>query len=183
MPSENPYEPPAVAEVSAPPMPDTNIELASLGERFHGAFIDGLISIAFALLCNYALSASGVFDSLPPNIDLEFVSTLILTLVGFAFDIGINWKFLYTSGQTIGKKVAKTRVVTLDGRLPSMFDLVLKRYAVFTLIVLIPVVGTPLTLINILFIFGRERRCLHDLIAGTRVIKAHPGLTFHAARD
>ena len=70
--------------------------------------------------------------------------------------------------------MAKTRIVTLDGRLPSMVDLVFKREASFTFIAEIPVVGLYLLLIDILFIFSRQRRCIHDLIAGTRVIKAHP---------
>jgi hypothetical protein len=28
--------------------------------------------------------------------------------------------------------------------------------------------------VDVLFIFGQERRCLHDLIAGTRVVQGQP---------
>jgi hypothetical protein len=45
---------------------------------------------------------------------------------------------------------------------------------------LIPGVGRWMPLIEILFIFGEERRCVHDLIAGTKVVIAskhsNPGL-------
>ena len=41
-----------------------------------------------------------------------------------------------------------------------------------TIVAQLPVIGAILGLVNILFIFGPEKRCLHDYIAGTRVIKA-----------
>jgi len=40
------------------------------------------------------------------------------------------------------------------------------------LIGMIPVVGSFYGLIDPLFIFGDERRCLHDMIADTKVIEA-----------
>jgi hypothetical protein len=36
---------------------------------------------------------------------------------------------------------------------------------------LIPTLGGLLTLVDALFIFGGSRRCVHDLIAGTKVIR------------
>lgn len=169
-----------MAEAAAPPSPDTTIKPASLGARFLGALIDGLIGSVFTLACNQALVAVGFYDAIPPDFSFTFAKTFMLTVVGFAFDIGINWKLLSSSGQTIGKKAVGTRIVTLDGRLPSMFDLVVKRYAIFNFIVVLPVIGITLTLLNILFIFGRERRCLHDYVAGTRVVKTHTAQMNHA---
>jgi hypothetical protein len=34
----------------------------------------------------------------------------------------------------------------------------------------IPMIGAVVALANILFIFGKEQRCLHDRLAGTKVI-------------
>ncbi len=172
--TENPYEPPTVVNVSVDPAQNQAMELAGHGERLAGAIIDGLINVAFSMLVAFGLIATGVLGSFVEYTKLGIVTTVILTLTGFAFYMGINWKFLSTSGQTIGKKVAKTRIVTMDGRVPSMVDLVAKRYAFFTLLGVVPVAGGILSIINILFIFGRERRCLHDLVAGTRVVKATP---------
>jgi len=36
----------------------------------------------------------------------------------------------------------------------------------------VPYVGGLFGLIDILFIFGDERRCIHDLMAGTKVVEA-----------
>lgn len=36
--------------------------------------------------------------------------------------------------------------------------------------VYIPVIGQYISILNYLFVFRKNRRCLHDLIAGTQVI-------------
>ena len=36
----------------------------------------------------------------------------------------------------------------------------------------IPLVGTVFSLVNICFIFREDRRCIHDLMAGTHVVEA-----------
>jgi uncharacterized RDD family membrane protein YckC len=155
--------------------PPTTGELASLGDRFVGSLIDGLINIAFVVLMVFGSIRAGLIGSFMEFVDLGLLPMLAFSLAGFAFHIAINWKFLSASGQTIGKKAVRTRIVKMDGTLPSMVDLVGKREAFYYLIVEIPVVGMFISLLNILFIFGRERRCLHDMVAGTRVIKAVTG--------
>jgi len=45
------------------------------------------------------------------------------------------------------------------------------RYALVQASVLLPLVGKASRLIDTIFIFRENRRCLHDLIAGTRVVK------------
>ena len=35
---------------------------------------------------------------------------------------------------------------------------------------MIPVIGSFLGLLDVLFIFRQDRRCLHDMVAGTEVI-------------
>jgi uncharacterized RDD family membrane protein YckC len=49
--------------------------------------------------------------------------------------------------------------------------LILKRYLPISVVSVIPVVGPLLTLIDILFIFRSDRRCVHDLIADTQVLE------------
>ena len=60
----------------------------------------------------------------------------------------------------------------LDGRVPSFTTLILFRYLPTNLVALVPYIGPYLALADIVFIFGEERRCIHDLIAGTKVIIA-----------
>jgi hypothetical protein len=61
----------------------------------------------------------------------------------------------------------------MEGKQVGFLKLYSLRYLVFSLISQIPVAGGLLSLLNILFIFGKERRCLHDRITGTKVMAAH----------
>ena len=169
MESSNPYEAPSV-DPTLPLEIAGGEELATLGERFVGSFVDGLVSGLGVLLIFVALWFSGVAERFTAI--GEAGTTALYTVAAFAVFVAINWRFLKESGQTIGKKAAKTKVVTLDGRVPRVDDQVFKRYAFLNLIGLIPVVGTVVAVVNILFIFGKERRCLHDRLAGTKVVKA-----------
>ncbi len=47
------------------------------------------------------------------------------------------------------------------------------RYFLPTLISQVPFIGGIFGLVNALFIFGAERRCLHDRLAGTRVVDVY----------
>ena len=74
---------------------------------------------------------------------------------------------LSKDGQTIGKKVMDTRIVKVDtGENGGFVTNVLVRTILNGLIGIIPLYG----LIDILFIFRGDKRCIHDLIAGTKVV-------------
>jgi uncharacterized RDD family membrane protein YckC len=76
-------------------------------------------------------------------------------------------------GQTIGKKIAGTRIVSYrDGSNLGFVGNVLLRSFVPSLIGSIPYIGGCFSLVDVLCIFGEERRCLHDQIAGTAVVEA-----------
>lgn len=72
-------------------------------------------------------------------------------------------------GQTIGKKVLKMKIVKVDTGMNGGFvtNVVLRGF-VNGLLGIIPFYS----LIDILFIFSDDRRCLHDKIAGTKVVMA-----------
>lgn len=77
---------------------------------------------------------------------------------------------LSRDGQTLGKKVMKVRIVRYDdGGNPGFVHAVLLRLVVNGLL------GITLIypLIDILFIFGGEHRCVHDLITGTKVVTTY----------
>jgi len=167
---QNPYATPV-----SDPIPETSpilgTQLATLGERFTGAFIDGLVGLGVAVVIWGGLFAVGTIHAFADIGQLGLLYSIVIGLIGFAAFVAINWKFLNATGQTIGKRVAKTRIATLTGEKPQINDLILKRYALFQLIPLIPVVGGLFSLVNILFVFRKDRRCIHDLVAGTQVIK------------
>jgi uncharacterized RDD family membrane protein YckC len=81
-------------------------------------------------------------------------------------------------GQTIGKRLLGIRIVrNLDGSNPGFARAWLLRSLVIGLIgmligTLLPIVGNLFPIVNYGFIFRADRRCLHDLIADTKVVKA-----------
>lgn len=77
---------------------------------------------------------------------------------------------LYQRGQTIGKRIMGIAIVTLDNQKPEFFPLIAQRYMSQWLIHMVPVIGPLLRLIDVLFIFRADKRCLHDHIAKTKVI-------------
>jgi uncharacterized RDD family membrane protein YckC len=66
----------------------------------------------------------------------------------------------------------KTKIVDLSGNIPHFEKLLVLRYLVLGLVTQIPIIGSLAGLVNALFIFGKERRCVHDYMAGTRVVEA-----------
>jgi len=77
---------------------------------------------------------------------------------------------LFNYGQTIGKHYMGTRIENLDGTKADLKKILLLRILPMSLCSIIPAVGQFITgIVNPLFIFGKEKRCLHDYIAKTKV--------------
>jgi len=75
---------------------------------------------------------------------------------------------LVRDGQTIGKKIVNIRIVSVEtGQNAGIVRSWVLRTWVNSLLWMIPIYA----LMDILFIFRQDRRCIHDLIAGTRVVK------------
>jgi len=145
-------------------------ELASRGKRWLAAFIDSLIIIVIAFALMFALIGLGNDpEAMKENGALTIIWPIILLVTFFA----INWRHLSKSGQTIGKRILGIRVITLTGEVPNVWSHIFRRYLIFWGIPLIPVIGEAIGFIGILLIFGSQRRCLHDYVAGTKVIKAN----------
>lgn len=80
-----------------------------------------------------------------------------------------------TRGQTIAKRILGLRIVRFaDGSNPGFVHGWLLRALVPGIIGILPMVGNIFTIVNYCFIFRDDRRCLHDLIADTRVVKVTP---------
>lgn len=98
-------------------------------------------------------------------------TTLLWAAIGFVVFALLQGYPLHASGQTWGKKILSIRIVDLQGRKPPLSELLLKRYLPTHVIVSIPCLGTIYALVDSLMIFREDHRCLHDHIAGTRVVK------------
>lgn len=80
---------------------------------------------------------------------------------------------LHKRGQSIGKIATKIKIVKLsNGKNGGIVTNFILRAVIPAVIIFIPYIGLAFALIDILFIFRDDQRCIHDLIAGTAVVKA-----------
>ncbi|MEM8500285.1 MAG: RDD family protein [Pseudomonadota bacterium] len=163
---QDPYTPPS-AEIREHVNSEEG-ELASRPLRLLGAIIDALLLMAVMLA---VLVPFGYFDDLD-SADSASSLSLIGLVVSIAAFLILNGYLLAARGQTIGKVLLSMRIVSVDDRQLLPFGkLIGLRYAVFWLLSYLPVIGYVVSLVNALAIFRENRRCLHDELAGTIVIR------------
>lgn len=142
--------------------------LATRIQRLLASIIDGFILIALTAPLLYSMLTFST-----TRIEIFFID-----LLGYIIFMLINYSFLVNDGQTIGKKILKIKIVNLEGEVPSKKFLAI-RYSVFFISNGLPFNGIAktimalLSLVNVLFIFRKDKRCLHDHIAKTIVIKSN----------
>lgn len=98
---------------------------------------------------------------------LPLVAVVQFYVIGYLLFVLINGWLMMKYGQTIGKRYLKIAVSTADYRVPDFFKLVGWRYFSIWIFAL---VFAPLFIADVLMVFRKDRRCLHDIIAGTQVI-------------
>jgi len=141
--------------------------LASPWKRLGAALIDGLVAV---LMVVPIMSLTGMLPQVLNDQPLTLNQQIALFVGGWILFLIWNGYLLYHKGQTIGKAVTKIRIVDQNGDVPSFGKLFGLRYFLPGLIAQIPLVGGGLSIVDVLFIFGQEHRCLHDHLAGTWVI-------------
>lgn len=166
----NPYAPPQTGIAAT--RPSSTLELASLGDRLAAAIFD----VVAAMLCVIPMIVGGVMsgqtDTSPSPLALGLIGGSFLLIIGLTI---YNLVLLATRGQTIGKKLKGIRIVTFpDGANPGGVKTILLRGFVNGLLSGVPYLGTVYALVDICFIFREDRRCIHDLIADTQVVKGQP---------
>ena len=176
---DNPYAPPGarVADVAV----DVGQELASRLARLGGSLIDSLFAIVTIVPVMYF---TGYFAEAFSAAGVSLGTQLAMVLVSLVLFMAVNGYLLATSGQTVGKRVAGTQIVSVaDGQILPLGKLIGLRSLPISLISLIPVIGSIIPLIDVLLIFRADRRCGHDLIAGTKVVRADavPNLDLRSA--
>lgn len=170
--------PPAVPAVIAPagvtavPIPTGGAEPASRWSRLGAALLDGIISSICFLPGSALLFSGGILNKTHAATPLIFVGFCVLG-AAFLLVLGIQIYLLTTRGQTMGKKFIGIKIVSFDdGSNPGFVKAFLLRSFVNGMIGAVPGVGMIYSLVDLCFIFRDDRRCVHDLLAGTVVIKA-----------
>jgi uncharacterized RDD family membrane protein YckC len=148
-------------------------ELAGRLERLGAAIIDGLIVGLLTWGIIYIAFASVFATMIDPNAAMmATVGAMALTAaLSFGLYAGINWVFLSQNGQTVGKKVFGIRIVRTDGSKAEVTRILFLRYLPIQLVSLVPIIGTIIAIVDSLLIFRESRKCLHDNIADTLVVK------------
>ena len=197
MADQNPYaapidptnadDPPGPAPIASGPL-----ELASHVTRFVGAFVDGFLAWAIRWV------VIQIADSFrPPMGANEAEARQFFQLSGLAIDgasvllLGIQGLLIVRRGQSIGKMVARARIVRPDGSPAGFVRGFLLRtgpLALFTWLIVtfrytpslwssretILMFWMIVLAVDALLIFGASRRCAHDIVADTIVVRVAP---------
>jgi len=167
----NPYAAPAavVDDAAAWDAYDLENRKSGRGKRLGAALLDGLVNVIW--LAPIIWGATMVVDV---RHGVKPAAPMVgIMLLGLALLIGVlvvNCIMIHRSGQTIGKRALDIAIVRTDGSRVSLPRYIFLRVVPIGLIGAIPVVGRLINLVDPLLIFGKERRCLHDLLADTIVV-------------
>ncbi len=151
--------------------PRSAAELATPTQRLVAALLDGLVNLP-ALLPLLVVFAKRSSD----DASLDFTSTEIawigVAVIWILIVTVINLVLLTRCGQTLGKKWTGIRIARIeDNGNPGFVKAVLLRGFVNGAIGSVPMIGPVYSIVDLCFIFRDDRRCIHDHLAGTRVVK------------
>ncbi|SEK62214.1 Uncharacterized membrane protein YckC, RDD family [Roseateles sp. YR242] len=145
--------------------------LAGRGTRLLAVIIDGLILAAL-------LWVIGKIPGLPSGINPFADSNedwsgwnLIPNIVSFGVFVLVQGWPLVKRGQTLGKMIFKLRIVRTDGSPVEVWRMLGLRYGIGYLVNANLVLSGIFGLVDSVLIFRESRKCLHDNIADTQVIK------------
>jgi uncharacterized RDD family membrane protein YckC len=186
----NPYSPPGSDFNAGVVASSQTVELAERGTRLWAVSIDGMlicipllplmaIAVYFAVVAEAAAArATTEAEAMPAVFGLGPEGMLavlgVATLVCMLGALGIaiyQWVLISRTGQSLGKKWTGIRIELLDSRPVTFGTGVFLRNWVPKLIGAVPYLGALFQLVDCLYIFRGDRRCIHDHIAGTRVVR------------
>jgi uncharacterized RDD family membrane protein YckC len=158
--------------------PEPSASLAGRGSRLGAYLLDQLIALVLILPGLWKLLQPFMKDleagnaPTPEELLANIAPALPLLIIPLLAFVIVQVVMLVKNGQTIGKKMLGIRIVKLDGSNPSFTNVIIMRGILPGLIGGIPMVGPAFSLIDVLLIFREDHRCVHDMIAGTIVVKA-----------
>lgn len=160
----------------------TDTQLGGLGARFGAAFVDGCLTVACQVPTGLAVSKyymEHIDRSSRPDL-----MTLMKTVADaqaqapspypYLAALAVLQGFLIaTRSQSVGKILFSLRIVrAADGAKPDFLRAFLVRGGVPAIIKYIPLIGLLFWVVDVCFIFRADRRCVHDLMAGTKIVKS-----------
>jgi uncharacterized RDD family membrane protein YckC len=174
----DPFAPPTTDVDSGVAPGEQQQLLADRGTRFVAQLLDGLLTLVVAapgpIIGLTQLDPAALSSSNPFRAFSGFGSTALLISGPLVLGLLIyQWYLVATTGQSLAKKWMRVRIVRYeDGGPVGFVKGVVLRSWILMVVAWIPYVGGLIRIIDALVIFGEERRCMHDLIAGTKVVAA-----------
>lgn len=156
------------------PQDTYEVEAATRLSRLGAVLVDGLVGFA----------PVGAILLMLPMLMLRGGTSALLILLALAALTAVavlitQIVLVARRGQTIGKKVLGIRMITSDGDIPSIWRVFFLRWLPFVVVAAVLEymlklrgIGNIVHVVDALLIFQPNRRCLHDLLADTHVIKA-----------
>lgn len=136
--------------------------LASRGNRLLAFVIDNALAIVGSPVLRTVIPVGGAFSAVMIVTGLWLVALTITQII-----------LLGMRGQTIGKYITKAAIVDQFSNEPAGYlrAAVIRQGPQAVLSMLFPITGLGYLILDGLFIFSERRRCLHDRLAGTVVIR------------
>lgn len=145
---------------------------ASVGDRIIARAIDMFVIVI------YFISVSFIISNILSKLSLEY-EWLGIVFIFAVYLPAVFYSFLcetFNNGQTLGKRIMKTRVVKADGSTPGTGDFLL-RWMLLLIDLYISCIGL------IAIICTKKRQRFGDLAAGTQVIKQAGYKKMHISLD
>ncbi len=146
--------------------------LATRLQRFLAVLIDEIIVLTILIP---VAADSDYMKNLQQGLAPTYQDALLLNLAMVLLFILIHSYFLNRYGQTVGKRLMGVAIVNVKtGRILPLSKVIVLRYMPIWLASVIPFTSLLVPLFDALFIFRPDKRCIHDHIAGTKVIDVRP---------
>lgn len=170
-------------QIAPPPLPVEAREdhtIASRVRRLLGALADGGLEALCWIPTSNAMAQTmaemindGAFE--PTEFMAAFQEALPLSLPYLGALLVLQSVLLTLRGQSVGNILVRTRIVRSPGGEPVGFlRAFLLRGCLARVLRHFPLIGGLFWIVDVCFIFREDRRCLHDLIAGTKVVNVLP---------
>lgn len=138
-------------------------ELASVGERIAGYFVDLLVIIAYIIVILFIMIGGNIIGWNSVILFLFFIPVFFYDLVSE----------IYMNGQSVGKRVMKIKVVSLDGGQASV-----GQYLIRWLFRLVDFSMTNNLCALICVAVSEKKQRVGDMVGGTTLIRTTPRTAF-----
>ncbi len=153
-----------------------------LGAWLVDAFLVSIFAVPVYMLVYIALAGVLGLAILSPS-EAFVLGEITGTITVFGTYALLNGYFLVKRGQTLGKMLLRIRIVDAESKeIVSFWRVFVLRWLVWIIIALLPILSV-VALLDPFFIFRKQRRCLHDYLAGTIVVNNTVGKIASKASD